>query len=109
MPNLIRLVSEPHQASGVYASEPQASAVKTASNPPSSAAATSSPAFSGGEADQYPSCNPNFMGQFYPTRYAVTTTLAKKTRTCSTRWCDSHPKQHNRAFAASDGTPRTVF
>ncbi|SKV59436.1 Uncharacterised protein [Mycobacteroides abscessus subsp. massiliense] len=56
-------MSDPHQANGVYASEPQASAVKTASNPPSSAAATSSGAFSGGEADQYPSCNPNFMAR----------------------------------------------
>ena len=52
VPSRTRLVSRPHQASGVNASEPHASAVKSASNPASSAAATSSPTPSGGCAPQ---------------------------------------------------------
>ena len=48
VPSRSRLVSRPHQASGVNASLPQASAVNRASKPASSAAATSSPTPSGG-------------------------------------------------------------
>ena len=42
VPSRIRVVSRPHQASGVNASEPHASAVNTVSKPAASAAATSS-------------------------------------------------------------------
>jgi hypothetical protein len=52
VPSRTRLVSRPHQASGVKASEPQASAVKIASKPAASAAATSSAALAGGWAPQ---------------------------------------------------------
>ncbi len=44
VPSRIRLVEEPHQASGVKASEPYASAVHTESNPSSSAFRTASSA-----------------------------------------------------------------
>ena len=55
VPRRIRLVEDPHHASGVKASEPHASAVNTVSNPASSAAATSSGTLVGGCAPQYPS------------------------------------------------------
>ena len=52
VPSRTRVVSRPHQASGVNASEPQASAVKIESNPDSSAACTSSAWLVGGCACQ---------------------------------------------------------